>query len=109
MKEDKKLSNGTKIKIETSSFQQSIKGSEGDYIVKEEEHPCWELLVHKDYGSVELTVKEYKKSPEEMDVAVLKAMCKDILAVMQELNRMIHEKERNIKQKYVFSEDEKEL
>ena len=109
MKEDKKLSNGTKIKIATSSFQQSIKGKEGDYIAKEEEYPCWELLVHNNYGSVEVTVKEYKKSPEEMDVAVLKAMRKDMLVVMQELNRMIHEKERNIRQKHVFSEDEKEL
>lgn len=85
--------------METSSFQQSIKGTEGDNIVKEEEHPCWELLVHKNYGSVDVTVKKYKKSPEEMDVAVLNAMCKDILAVMQELNRMIHEKRTKYKTK----------
>lgn len=51
--------------METSSFQQSIKGTEGDNIVKEEEHPCWELLVHKNYGSVDVTVKEYKKAPRK--------------------------------------------
>lgn len=43
----------------------TIKGTEGDNIVKEEEHPCWELLVHKNYGSVDVPVKEYKKAPRK--------------------------------------------